>query len=114
MWELQFSTIVIMCVFYILICLVVIPLGIGIGIKLYNKVKDEEHNEKGKVIQKIIKTYSIVQCVAWPLILLICVLIMIANQTHFSESHQSLMNTLKSIWRFLFILTCQSNHFNNM
>jgi hypothetical protein len=55
-----------------------------------------------------------VQCVAWPLLLLLLVLILVANRTHFSESHPSLMDTVKSIWRFLFTLTCSYVGFNSL
>ena len=110
----QFSTVITFFVLYILYCLLVISLGISIGIKLYNNVKNEEHNEKGKVIQRIIKTYTMVQCVAWPLLLLLLVLTLVANRTHFSDSHPSLMDTVKSIWRFLFTLTCSYVGFNSL
>ena len=46
--------------------IVIIP-GLIIQIKLYKHIKDEEHGDKGKVIQRILKTYSIVQCVGWPM-----------------------------------------------
>ena len=110
----QFSSFVTVAILYILFCLLVIPLRITIGIKLYRNVKDEEHNEKGKVIQRIFKTYSMVQCIAWPFILMLPLLIVVANRTHFSESHPSLMNTVKSIWRFLFTLTCSYVGFNSL
>jgi len=92
----------------------VISLGIAIGIKLYNNVKNEEHNIKVKVIQSIIKTYAMVQCIAWPLFLLLGLLIMVSNRTHFSKSHPALMNTVKSIWRFFFTLTCSYVGFNSL
>ena len=40
--------------------------GIFIGRKLYNNIKNEKHQEKGKVIQRIMKTYVLVQCLMWP------------------------------------------------
>ena len=49
---------------------VLIPIIISVNVKLYKNIKNEEHLEKGKVIQYIIKTYSIVQCVSYPLIIL--------------------------------------------
>jgi len=111
---LQFSIFTPGFVLYILFCLLVIPLGLTICIKLNINVKNEEHNDKGKVIQRIIKTYSMVQCVAWPLILLLALLVMVANRTHFSESHPSLMDTVKSITRFFFNLTCSYVGFNSL
>ena len=46
-----------------------IPLGIFICLTLYNKIKHEECREKGLVLQDIIKTYAIIQCITWPLLL---------------------------------------------
>ena len=47
-------------------CLMVMPLGIFICKNLYNKIKSEEHKEKGKVVQLIIKNYCLIQMIAWP------------------------------------------------
>lgn len=44
------------------------PLTVAVNKKLYITIKNEEHLEKGKVIQAIIKTYALVQCIAWPCI----------------------------------------------
>ena len=49
-----------------LICLGLMPITLCVNKWLYYNVTDEEHFEKGKVIQSIIKTYSLVQCIAWP------------------------------------------------
>ena len=40
--------------------------GVVIGKNFYSKVKKEEHQERGKVIQRIMKTYALVQCICWP------------------------------------------------
>ena len=56
---------------HISLSVIIIPLGIKIHKKLYRNIKNEEHLEKGKVIQRIIKTYSIVQCFLWPLCLIL-------------------------------------------
>ena len=55
---------------YFFFCFTFIPIGIIIGMKLYKNIKDEDHKEKGKVIQKIMKTYAIVQCFSWPLLMI--------------------------------------------
>ena len=47
-------------------CVMVLPLGIFICKNLYNKIKSEEHKEKGKVVQLIIKNYCLIQMIAWP------------------------------------------------
>ena len=41
--------------------------GVVIGKNFYSKVKNEEQQERGKVIQRIMKTYALVQCICWPL-----------------------------------------------
>ena len=51
-----------------ILCLVSMPLAIVINKKLYRNIKNEEHLEKGKVIQSIIKRYALVQCIAYPCI----------------------------------------------
>ena len=50
-------------------CCVLFPFVIAVNKKLYNNIKKEEHLEKGKLIQSIIKTYALVQCSAWPCVL---------------------------------------------
>ena len=42
--------------------------GIFINRKLYTMTKKEEHQERGKVIQRIMTTYAFVQCLGWPLL----------------------------------------------
>ena len=46
----------------------VIPTGVTTCKKLYDNVKNEEHLEKGKILQRITKTYALVQCFVWPVI----------------------------------------------
>ena len=53
---------------YFIFVVTVIPTGITICKKLLDNVKNEEHLEKGKILQRITKTYALVQCIAWPLI----------------------------------------------
>ena len=55
-----------MVIWHIILCLILIPLGMLINQKLYHNIKNEEHLEKGQIIQRIIKTYSIIQCILWP------------------------------------------------
>ena len=46
---------------------VLFPLaGMTVNIKLYNNVKNETHQEKGKVIQRVMETYAIMQAIFWP------------------------------------------------
>ena len=61
-------------IFYFAITLVfftiLIPVGIIINIKLYRNIKHEEHMEKGKVIQRIMKTFALIQCITWPTLMI--------------------------------------------
>ena len=57
-------------IIYAIYCGLVIPLGIMVNKKLYQNVKNEEHLEKGKIIQKIMKTHSFTQCIVWPILML--------------------------------------------
>ena len=47
-----------------------LPCKIFVNTKLYRNIKREEHRENGKVVQSILKHYSIVQIIAWPLLAL--------------------------------------------
>ena len=55
---------------YVITCVFVIPSVILVNKKLYLNIKNEEHLEKGKVIQYLVKTYALVQCVGWPFMIL--------------------------------------------
>ena len=50
---------------------IVLPSGILTNLKLYRNVRREEHRENGKVVQSIIKHYSIVNCIIWPLLCIV-------------------------------------------
>ena len=52
-------------------------LAVLVNYKLYTNIKNEEHQDKGKVIQYIIKVYSLVQCFAWPFLTVFCGLLYI-------------------------------------
>ena len=43
--------------------------GMTVCKKLYSKVRNEDHQERGKVIQRIMKTYAMAQLVSWPLVM---------------------------------------------
>ena len=68
-----------MVIWHIILCLILIPLGILINQKLYHNIKNEEHLEKGQIIQRIIKTYSIIQCILWPSCLILSTLFLENN-----------------------------------
>ena len=56
---------------YFCYCCVAIYLGVILNKKLYTNIKDEEHQEKGKVVQQILKTFALVQCIGWPSIMIL-------------------------------------------
>ena len=60
-----------MLICHVILSAIVIPFGIMLHKKLYHNIKNEEHQEKGQIIQRIIKTYSILQCILWPLCLIL-------------------------------------------
>ena len=50
-----------------IVCIIfILPLVIYVNKKLYNNIKNEEHLEKGSVIQNIIKHYAQLQFIGWP------------------------------------------------
>ena len=52
-----------------MVCFILIlPLIIYVNKKLYDNIKNEEHLEKGRVIQHIIKHYSQLQFIGWPFV----------------------------------------------
>ena len=59
------ANIVEICLYFIAACSLMV-LGVIVNNRLYQNVKNEEHLEKGKVIQRILKTFAWVQCYGWP------------------------------------------------
>ena len=102
-----------MAVGYAFNCLIVMPLGIIIGIKLYNNVKNEEHLEKGKVFQGIMKNYVVVQCVAWPLISILVGVNAVLDRMHM-PIRIPILKEIMSSYRFLYLLTLSYVGFNSL
>ena len=86
---------------YVLFCLVIIPLGLVIGRKLYIDTRNEEHKETGKVIQRIIKNYCVVQCGVWPLISIMFGIIKFTRNSLFIYNHKTLVIIIVSCFRSL-------------
>ena len=86
---------------YVLFCLVIIPLGLVIGRKLYIDTRNEEHKENGKVIQRIIKNYCVVQCGVWPLICIMFGIIKFTRNSLFIYNHKTLVIIIVSCFRSL-------------
>ena len=74
---------------YILLCLIITSTGILIGYKLYHNINNEEFKQKGKVIQRILKNYCIVQCVSWPFILVLFGVVSVVIRSSFIINHPS-------------------------
>ena len=98
---------------YILFCLVIVPLGLAICRKLYIDTKNEEHKEKGKVIQRIMKNYCLVQCGVWPLSTVMFGIIKFTSFSTFVYNHQALMIIIVSCLRSLLRLNLGYVGFNS-
>ena len=98
---------------YALCYLVIIPLGLVIGWKLYSNIKNEEHKEKGKVIQRIMKNYCLVQCGVWPLSTVMFGIIKFTSFSTFVYNHQALMILIVSCLRSLLRLNLGYVGFNS-
>ena len=88
-------------------------LGVIVGIRLYNNLNNEKHREQGKVIQRIMKTYAIMQCIAWPCIMIFLGLLLIDKfVTHICPL--SLQRNAIIAWRYFiyYILHNINSNFN--
>ena len=99
---------------YLSLCLFIITIGIGIGCKVYRKVNEEEFKDKGKVIQRIIKTYALVQCVSWPLVLVLFGVKSAVIRSAFLVNHPSKTATFIHISNFIVKLTLMYVGFNSL
>ena len=85
------------------VLILILPLTIVVNKKLYINIKNEEHLEKGKVIQYIVKTYSLVQCIAWPVLVFYFAMLRIVNEI--VQIHESFMlQFLVSTFRYLYTI----------
>ena len=88
----------------LIFCLILMPIGIIVCKKLYNNIKDEEHLEKGKIIQRIMKTYSFAQCVFWPNLIIFSGIIYFNN--HFLKLVEPSLS-----WYAIHVLRCMCHVF---
>ena len=93
---------------------IIIPLGLVICKKLYYNLTNEEHKEKGKIIQRILKNYCLVQCVAWPLISAVFGIVLFTKTSIFALNHSILMLIIVSILRFAVRLNLLYVGFNSL
>ena len=75
--------------------------GVVIGKNFYIKVKKEEHQERGKVIQRIMKTYALVQCICWPSFGWVAYLLYL-NKTAMTIFHPALIRPAIILYRFTY------------
>ena len=85
---------------YVIFCIVVITLGIIVNAKLYRNVKNEEHLEKGKIVQKIMKDYCLAQCITWP-ILIVTAFTLKINKDVFDIIPRKIVSHIIIVIRFL-------------
>ena len=103
---------------YLFLIFLFIPIGLIIGRKLYQNIKKEELHEKGQALQRIMKTYIVIQSLAWPLTLsLMAVVPIIAYTTQLTGKNSALevlVRVLISITRFLYVLILSYVGFNSL
>ena len=99
---------------YISLCLFIISIGIVIGCKVYRNINEQEFQDKGKVIQRIIKTYLLVQCVSWPLVLVLFGVKSAVIRSAFIVNHPSMTATFIHISNFIVKLTLMYVGFNSL
>ena len=87
------------CVFFFM----VMPLGVAVCKRLYQKIKSEEHKEKGKVVQTLIKNYCLVQMIGCPVLLFLSWPIEINNGTlHIINSSETIIaiHIVRALYHF--------------
>ena len=91
----------------------VAPICIMINRKLYIKIKNEKKLENGQVIQRIMKTYSLVQCVVWPCFIAFTLIIHLIDVIYEIGRPPSLQNFLSAL-RFFVVLYRTYIGFNSL
>ena len=87
--------------------------GIIINKKFYENVRKEEHQERGKIIQNIMKTYTLVQCIIWPIVMIVA-WILYANKFVFTILQPSSARYLLITLRFVFTMFRAYIGFNSL
>ena len=83
--------------------ILILPLTVYVNKKLYDTIKNEEHLEKGRVIQHIIKRYSQLQFIGWPIIVFsfgLIKLINLINPLSQTLTVKILVSTLRYVYTF--------------
>ena len=76
--------------------------GIFINRKLYIMTKEEDHQERGKVIQRIMTTYALVQGLGWPLITMTAYLLYL-NKNALNLVGPSITGNVIIVLRFFYV-----------
>ena len=100
-------------VIYVLMSCITLPLGILINRKLYRNIKNEEHQEKGKLVQRIMKTFSCIQCFTWPLMTIFLGVFSTCN-SFFEISEDLLAATILNAFRFAYNINRDYVSFNSL
>ena len=100
-------------VIYVLMSCITLPLGILINRKLYRNIKNEEHLEKGKLVQRIMKTFSLLQCFTWPLFTIFLGVFSTCNSV-FEISEDPLAASFVCAFRFAYNLNRDYVSFNSL
>ena len=96
-----------------ILCSVLTPFIITINIRLYKNIKNEEHLEKGKVVQYILKSYSLMQCFSYPCIIVCSWMIYICN-VRLKIMHSVLVRFAISSLRYMFFFTSDYYSFHSL
>ena len=93
--------------------LFVVPICVMVNKKLYINIKNENPCEKGKVIQHIMKTYALLQCVCWPSVIAIILVFHLLDIMYGIGRAPMVQNFLFGYW-FIFVLYRTYLGFNSL
>ena len=100
-------------IIYFIWCCIGMPLGIFVNRKLYTNIKNEQHQEKGKLVQTIMQTFSLLQCFTWP-----CIFIFVGVFSLCSSVFKLVQNSLAvstiNTFRFVYDLNRDYVSFNSL
>ena len=87
--------------------------GVIVNKKLLEKVRKEEHQERGKVIQRIMKTYALIQCIVYPALAILGWFLYL-NKTVLTIIQPSLVRPVITLSRFVFTVFRKYIGFNSL
>ena len=98
---------------YALTIFLLIPLIISVNKTLYKNLTHEQRQEKGKVIQRILKTYALMQCTGWPCVLASFVILRMSTPV-LTIHHSDLVRYLVAGYRFFTAMLRDYVQFNSL